>query len=145
MEWLGVAVEYCQERCERVLEELRRAESHHDTELMRKGLGHTSLNTPDGLPEVPVFTHYQPRDRSLTSEVYQRSLIRYEKEKRLVMSGADLKPRERPTEMKFLSKTFHRMWFYGHNNTRDICAGNINLYLDKLYGKISPLVKCNIT
>ena len=118
-----MAVEHCQERCERLREELRRAESHHDTELMRKGLGHTTLNTPDGLPEVPVFTRYQPLDGSLTSEVYQRSLLRYEKERRLVMSGEDIKPRERPTEMKFLSKTFRRMWYHGHNTTRDLCAG----------------------
>ena len=76
-----MAVEHCQERCERVREELRRAESHHDTELMREGLGHTTQNTPDGLPEVPVFTGYQPLDGSLTSEVYQRSLLRYEKER----------------------------------------------------------------
>ena len=118
-----MAVEHCQERCERLREELRRAESHHDTELMRKGLGHTTLNTPDGLPEVPVFTRYQPLDGSLTSEVYQRSLLRYEKERRLVMSGGDIKPRERPTELKFLSKTFQRMWYYGHNTTRELCAG----------------------
>ena len=123
MEWLTVAARHCPGRCERVREELRRAETHHDSELVRAGLGQTTLITPDGLPEVPVFTRYQPIDASLTSEVYQRSLLRYEKERRLVVSGENIKPRERPTELKFLSKTFHRMWYYGHNTTRDLCAG----------------------
>ena len=121
-----MAARHCQARCERVREELRRAESHHDSELMRAGLGQTTTDsTPDGLPEVPVFTRYRPLDGSLTSEVYQRSLLRYERERRLVESGQNIKVRERPTELKFLSKTFHRMWYYGHNTTRDLCAGQI--------------------
>ena len=124
-----MAAEHCQERCERVREELRRAESHHDTELLREGLGQTTASlTPDGLPEVPVFTHYQPLDGSLTSEAYQRSVLRYEKERRLVMSGEDIKSRERPTEVKFLSKTFQRMWYYGHNTTRGLCAGQSAIF-----------------
>ena len=133
-----MAAQHCQARCERVREELRRAESHHDSELVRAGLGQTTTDpTPDGLPEVPVFTRYRPLDGRLTSEVYQRSLLRYERERRLVESGQNIKARERPTELKFLSKTFHRMWYYGHNTTRDLCAGrsNSNNELSKLYGK----------
>ena len=142
MEWLAVAVEHCQERCERLREELRRAESHHDTVLLREGLGHTTtINTPDGLPEVPVFTHYQPLDGRLTSEVYQRSVLRYEKEKRLVMSGRDIKPRERPTELKFLSKTFQRMWYFGHNTTRDLCAGRGEIFVNFKGENDIPLVQ----
>ena len=137
-----MAARHCQARCERVREELRRAESHHDSELVRAGLGQTTTDlTPDGLPEVPVFTRYRPLDGRLTSEVYQRSLLRYERERRLVESGQNIKARERPTELKFLSKTFHRMWYYGHNTTRDLCAGrsNSNNELSKLYGKINYL------
>ena len=102
--------------------ELERAEDHHDQVLVSQGLGSVTGDTPDGLPEVPVFTFLRPLDQSKTSEVYQRSVRRYEKERRLVETGMNIKPLEMPTEMKFLSKTFHRMWYYGHDATKDLCS-----------------------
>ena len=102
--------------------ELERAEDHHDQVLVSRGLASVTEDTPDGLPEVPVFTFLRPLDQRRTSEVYQRSVRRYEKERRLVETGRNIKPLEMPTEMKFLSKTFHRMWYYGHDVTRDLCS-----------------------
>ena len=102
--------------------ELERAEDHHDQVLVSRGLASVTGDTPDGLPEVPVFTFLRPLDQSRTSEVYQRSVRRYEKERRLVETGMNIKPLEMPTEMKFLSKTFHRMWYYGHDATKDLCS-----------------------
>ena len=102
--------------------ELERAEDHHDQVLVSRGLASVTGDTPDGLPEVPVFTFLRPLDQSKTSEVYQRSVRRYEKERRLVETGMNIKPLEMPTEMKFLSKTFHRMWYYGHDATKDLCS-----------------------
>ena len=102
--------------------ELERAEVHHDQVLVSRGLASVTGDTPDGLPEVPVFTFLRPLDQRRTSEVYQRSVRRYEKERRLVETGMNIKPLEMPTEMKFLSKTFHRMWYYGHDATKDLCS-----------------------
>ena len=102
--------------------ELERAEDHHDQVLVSRGLASVTGDTPDGLPEVPVFTFLRPLDQRRTSEVYQRSVRRYEKERRLVETGMNIKPLEMPTEMKFLSKTFHRMWYYGHDATKDLCS-----------------------
>lgn len=102
--------------------ELERAEDHHDQVLVSRGLASVTGDAPDGLPEVPVFTFLRPLDQRRTSEVYQRSVRRYEKERRLVETGMNIKPLEMPTEMKFLSKTFHRMWYYGHDATKDLCS-----------------------
>ena len=102
--------------------ELERAEDHHDQVLVSRGLASVTGDTPDGLPEVPVFTFLRPLDQRRTSVVYQRSVRRYEKERRLVETGMNIKPLEMPTEMKFLSKTFHRMWYYGHDATKDLCS-----------------------
>ena len=127
MSWLRVAAEHCDgPHCERLRSELERAEEDHDDVLLSRGLGATTHVTPDGLPEVPVFTFLRPVGQVRTSEVYQRSLSKYERERRLVGSWRNIKLLEVPTEMKFLSRTFHRMWYYGHDLTRELCgAGKV--------------------
>ena len=124
VEWLRAGVETCGHDCDRLRSELRRAEQEHDQELMTHGLGHVTSDTPDGLPQVPVFTFPAPVNDVEHSEKYLTSLKRFNKEKRLVRVGHNIKSLEQPTEMKFLSSTFHRMWYYGHNTTRDLCSGN---------------------
>ena len=123
MSWLRVAAEYCQESCDKVRAELRKAKDYHDHVLLSHGLGHTvTQDTPDGLPEVPVFTFLQPLDSSRTSQRYERSVRKYEAERRLVVPGRNIKDLETPTEKKYLSTTFHRMWYYAHNMTKHLCS-----------------------
>ena len=106
-----------------VLSELRQAEEDHDHVLMTRGLGHVTTDTPDGLPEVPVFTFKYPiLETTQWTRTYNKSLKRYEKESRIVRVGDNIKRLEKPTERKYLSTTFHRMWYYGHNITRGLCS-----------------------
>ena len=108
-----------------MLNELRQAEEYHDHVLMTLGLGHVTSDTPDGLPEVPVFTFKHPiLKRTQWTEIYRKSLRKYEKESKIVRARKNFKLLEKPTERKYLSKTFHRMWYYGHNETRDLCSGD---------------------
>ena len=90
---------------------------------MSRGLGHVTSDTPDGLPEVPVFTFKYPvLETTRWSLTYNKSLKRYDKESRTVRVGRNIKLLEKPTERKYLSTTFHRMWYYGHNVTQSLCA-----------------------
>ena len=87
-------------------------------------MGHTSLlpDTPDGLPEVPVFTHWAPIGGG-SSEAYEASVEKYKVEVALLTSGQDLKPLERPTETSFLTPTFQRTWYYGQPTSLALCRG----------------------
>ena len=111
--------------CDRMRQERDKVEMHHDNILMTHGLGHVTRDTPDGLPEVPVFTFFNPisSDTKL-SEKYLKSLRKYQKESKIVRIGENIKKLEEPTEKKFLSKTFHRMWYYGQNTTQKLCSGH---------------------
>ena len=112
---------------------------------MDHGLGHTiTTNTPDGLPEVPVFTFKYPistpPDRY--TKKYIQSLKKYEKEAQIVRVGRNIKLLEKPTEMKYLSKTFHRMWYYGNNITRSLCAATDHLQDDLDGDNKKEVMKC---
>ena len=61
-------------------------------------------------------------DTSRTSRQYERSVRKYEAERRLVVPGRNIKDLETPTEKKYLSTTFHRMWYYAHNMTKHLCS-----------------------
>ena len=78
MEWLRVAASHCRDTCEAVTRELAQAAAHHDHVLATRGLGATaaSPHTPDGLPEVPVFTFLQPiqETEGSHSKVYLKSV-----------------------------------------------------------------------
>ena len=78
MEWLRVAASHCRDTCEAVTRELAQAAAHHDHVLATRGLGATaaSPHTPDGLPEVPVFTFLQPTQETegSHSKVYLNSV-----------------------------------------------------------------------
>ena len=43
----------------RIGRELEKAVMEHDKILLAGGLGQTTEDAPDGLPEVPVFTRYK--------------------------------------------------------------------------------------
>ena len=78
VEWLRVAASHCRDTCEAVTRELAQAAAHHDRVLATRGLGATaaSPHTPDGLPEVPVFTFLRPiqETEGSHSKVYLKSV-----------------------------------------------------------------------
>lgn len=133
VEWLRAGVTMCSSEgsssmmCDRVVAELSRVEQAHDQVLTSHGLGHVTTDTPDGLPQVPVFTFPAPIHGDTGSEQYQRSLAVYDRERRRVRPGSNIKTLEQPTVKTFLSPTFHRMWYYGHNTTRDLCYSGVNI------------------
>ena len=126
IDWLRVALKYCEDnkRKEQVAKELERAIMDHDSILLKYGLGHITEKAPDGLPQVPVFTFKQPVEQLGTkSKIYEKSVKIFGEESKLVQSGENIKPLENPTETKFLTRTFHRMWYYGQNATFSLCKG----------------------
>ena len=130
-----------------MIQKLNKAVEKHDKVLMDHGLGYTiTTNTPDGLPEVPVFTFKYPistpPDRY--TKKYIQSLKKYEKEAQIVRVGGNIKLLEKPTEMKYLSKTFHRMWYYGNNITRSLCAATDSLQDDLDGDNKKEVMKCSL-
>ena len=77
-----------------MIQKLNKAAENHDKVLMDHGLGHTTTtNTPDGLPEVPVFTFKYPISIPPVrySKKYIQSLKKYDKEKDIVRVGKNIK------------------------------------------------------
>ena len=124
IEWLETAVAYCHENCHSAVRELEKAVMEHDDVLLKHGLGYITDQTPDGLPEVPVFTFSHPLGEVKTSEVFEKSVTRFKKESKIVKMNGNIKELEIPTETKYLTKTFHRMWYYGQNTTIALCQGD---------------------
>ena len=114
----------------------------HDRILLDGGLGQTTEDAPDGLPEVPVFTRYNLLNTIFclhliglvrqapilggTSEAYEESLLRQKTEVSLLKRGGDLRSKEKDevTQDRFLSKSFKRAWFFGQNKTIALCNEN---------------------
>ncbi|XP_023332537.1 uncharacterized protein LOC111704516 [Eurytemora carolleeae] len=108
----------------------------HDHILQVSGYGSSSTITPDGLPEVPVFTfpyrvslnipHLAEKHEVEPSTVLKDSLRRHASEVSRIQVYKDIKVDEIPTQTKYLSKTFKRMWFHNQNTTIQLCQG-VNL------------------
>ena len=122
IEWLETALIFFKEETGG-RRELEKAIMEHDDVLLKYGLGHISNDTPDGLPQVPVFTFNRPIGAIKTSPTFEKSLKRSHKEKKIIKIGQNIKKLENPTETEFLTKTFHRMWYYGQNTTIALCQG----------------------
>ena len=59
VDWLEAALAVAPEEEQgRIGRELEKAVMEHDRILLDGGLGQTTEDAPDGLPEVPVFTRY---------------------------------------------------------------------------------------
>ena len=59
IDWLEAALAAAPEEEQgRIGRWLERAVMEHDKLLLDNGLGHTTQDAPDGLPEVPVFTRW---------------------------------------------------------------------------------------
>jgi len=123
IEWLTTAIEYCHEDNGNLVRELERNVMEHDDVLLKHGLGHITDQTPDGLPEVPVFTFSKPVGPIKTSEIYEKSVTKSKMEASIIKIGQNIKPLESPTQTTFLTQTFHRMWYYGQNTTIALCQG----------------------
>ena len=60
IDWLEAALAAAPEEEQgRIGRWLERAVMEHDKLLLDNGLGHTTQDAPDGLPEVPVFTRWE--------------------------------------------------------------------------------------
>ena len=121
----------------RIGRELEKAVMEHDKILLAGGLGQTTEDAPDGLPEVPVFTRYKQLNVCFhliglvrqvpilggTSEAYEESLLLQKAELSLLNRGGDLRSEEKDEvkQGRFLSKSFLRAWFFGQNKTIALC------------------------
>ena len=135
IEWLETAVKYCDVNDAHVVRELEKAVMEHDKVLLKYGHGHVTDQTPDGLPEIPIFTFIHPLGETKTSDVFKKSMKKLRKETNVVKIGENIKTLENPTETKFLTRTFHRMWYYGQNTTIALCQGR-NLMDPKVERKL---------
>ena len=60
VDWLEASLEIApEEEKGRIGRQLEKAVMEHDRLLLAGGLGQTTEDAPDGLPEVPVFTRYK--------------------------------------------------------------------------------------
>ena len=86
----------------------------------------TAVGTP-AITEVPVFTYMTPLENKDSTEIYRKSVEKMEREERIVKMFTDIKKLEIPTQRKFLSTTFHRMWFTARNKTSALCQAGSRL------------------
>ena len=132
IDWLEAALAAAPEEEQgRIGRWLERAVMEHDKLLLDNGLGHTTQDAPDGLPEVPVFTRceqihvfYQLFVRQApilggSSEAYEESLLRQKEELSLQKNGGNVSSEDKGD--RFMSKSFLRAWFYGQNTTIALC------------------------
>ena len=140
VDWLEAALAIApEEEKGRIGRELEKAVMEHDRILLTGGLGQTTDDAPDGLPEVPVFTRYKQPALDIffclidllrqapilggTSEEYKESLERQKAEVSILKKGGDLRSEEEDEvkSNKFLTKSFLRAWYFEQNRTIALC------------------------